>query len=35
MKSYANVQMYFTNRMSGIVAKKGRRMMGWNEDLRP
>lgn len=31
MKSYADVQMYFTNRMSGIVAKKGRRMMGWNE----
>lgn len=31
MKSYADVQMYFTNRMSDIVAKKGRRMMGWNE----
>ena len=31
MKSYADVQMYFTNRMSGIIAKKGRRMMGWNE----
>lgn len=31
MKSLADVQMYFTNRMSGIIAKKGRRMMGWNE----
>ena len=31
MKSYANVQMHFTNRMSGIIAQKGRRMMGWNE----
>lgn len=31
MKSYADVQMYFTNRMSGIIAQKGRRMMGWNE----
>ncbi len=31
MKSYADVQMHFTNRMSGIIAQKGRRMMGWNE----
>lgn len=31
LKSYADVQMYFTNRMSDIIAKKGRRMMGWNE----
>ncbi|WMB15701.1 beta-N-acetylhexosaminidase [Akkermansia muciniphila] len=31
MKNYADVQMYFTNRMSGIIAQKGRRMMGWNE----
>ena len=30
MKSYADVQMHFTNRMSGIIAQKGRRMMGWN-----
>ena len=34
MKSYANVQMHFTNRMSGIIAQKGRRMMGWNEIYR-
>lgn len=31
MKNYADVQMYFTNRMSGIIAQKGCRMMGWNE----
>lgn len=31
--SLADVHMYFTNRMSDIVAKKGRRMMGWNEIL--
>ena len=31
MRSYADVQMHFTNRMSGIIAQKGRRMMGWNE----
>lgn len=31
MKSYADVQMHFTNRMSGIIAQKGGRMMGWNE----
>lgn len=31
--SLSGVQMYFTNRMSDIVAKKGRRMMGWNEIL--
>lgn len=31
MRSYADVQMHFTNRMSGIIAQKGRNMMGWNE----
>lgn len=31
MKSLSDVQMYFTNRMSRIIAGKGRRMMGWNE----
>ena len=31
MNNLSDVQMYFTNRMSGIVAQKGRRMMGWNE----
>ena len=31
LKSLSDVQMHFTNRMSGIIAKKGRRMMGWNE----
>ncbi len=33
LKSMVDVQMYFTNRMSDIIAKKGRRMMGWNEIL--
>jgi len=27
----AQVQMYFTNRMSRFVESRGRRMMGWNE----
>ena len=31
LKSLSDVQMHFTNRMSGIIASKGRRMMGWNE----
>lgn len=31
MRSYADVQMHFTNRMSGIIAQKGHNMMGWNE----
>jgi hexosaminidase len=32
-KSVADVQIYFTNRMSRIIEAKGRRMMGWNEIL--
>ena len=31
LKTMADVQTYFTNRMSQIVAAKGRRIMGWNE----
>ncbi|MEG0333607.1 MAG: beta-N-acetylhexosaminidase [Akkermansia sp.] len=31
MKSFADVQLAFSNRVSKIVASKGRRMMGWNE----
>lgn len=31
LKTMADVQIYFTNRMSKIIEKKGRRMMGWNE----
>lgn len=31
LKTMADVQTYFTNRMSQIVASKGRRIMGWNE----
>ncbi len=33
MKTFADVQLAFSNRMSQIVAQKGRRMMGWNEIL--
>ncbi|MCK5619440.1 MAG: beta-N-acetylhexosaminidase, partial [Candidatus Krumholzibacteria bacterium] len=33
LKTYADVQIYFTNRMSHIIEEKGRRMMGWNEIL--
>ncbi len=33
LKSLNDVQTYFTNRMSQILAQKGRRMMGWNEIL--
>ncbi len=33
IKNLGGVQMYFSNRMSDIVSKKGRRMMGWNEIL--
>lgn len=29
--SGADVQIYFTNRLSQMLAKKGRRMIGWNE----
>jgi hexosaminidase len=32
-KTVADVQIYFTNRMSRIIEAKGRRMMGWNEIL--
>lgn len=31
LKTMADVQLYFTNRMAGIVQKKGRNIMGWNE----
>ena len=31
LKTVSDVQIYFTNRMSKIIAKKNRRMMGWNE----
>lgn len=31
LKTMADVQLYFTNRMAGIVQAKGRNMMGWNE----
>ena len=33
IKTLSDVQIYFTNRMSKIIADKGRRMMGWNEIL--
>ncbi|MHC4250668.1 MAG: beta-N-acetylhexosaminidase [Planctomycetota bacterium] len=33
MRRIHDVQTYFTNRISRIVEKKGRRMMGWNEIL--
>ncbi len=33
LKTPADVQIYFTNRISRDIAKKGRRMMGWNEIL--
>lgn len=33
LKTMADVQLYFTNRMAGIVQKKGRNVMGWNEIL--
>ncbi|SFF68767.1 beta-N-acetylhexosaminidase [Sunxiuqinia elliptica] len=29
--SYADLQVWFTNRMSNYIESKGRRMMGWNE----
>lgn len=31
IKNLGGVQMYFSNRMSEIIRKKGRRAMGWNE----
>lgn len=30
-KSYSDVQIYFTNRVSNFISNNGRRMMGWNE----
>jgi len=33
LKTMADVQLYFTNRVAGIVQKKGRNVMGWNEIL--
>jgi hexosaminidase len=33
LKTPADVQIYFTNRISRDIEKKGRRMMGWNEIL--
>ncbi|KIO76064.1 hypothetical protein TH53_17185 [Pedobacter lusitanus] len=31
LKSPADVQIWFTNKISKFIASKGRRMMGWNE----
>lgn len=31
LKTMADVQLYFTNRIAGIVQSKGRNIMGWNE----
>jgi len=31
LQTMADVQIYFTNRISKIIEAKGRRMMGWNE----
>lgn len=33
LKSFTDLQVYFTNRVSQIVKSKGRRMIGWNEIL--
>jgi len=33
LKSMADVQIYFTNRIAGIVQEKGLNIMGWNEIL--
>lgn len=33
LETMADVQLYFTNRMAGIVQEKGRNVMGWNEIL--
>ena len=33
LATMADVQLYFTNRMAGIVQAKGRNIMGWNEIL--
>jgi hexosaminidase len=31
LKTYADMQIYFTNRISNFIEKNGYRMMGWNE----
>ena len=31
LKTYADMQIYFTNRISAFIEKSGFRMMGWNE----
>jgi len=31
LKTYPDVQIYFTNRIASFIQKKGFRMMGWNE----
>lgn len=33
IRTFPDLQIMFTNRLSGILAKKGIRMMGWNEIL--
>ena len=33
LKTMADVQIYFTNRVAKIVESKGRNVMGWNEIL--
>ncbi len=33
LKTYPDVQVYFTNRIASFIEKKGFRMMGWNEIL--
>ena len=33
LKTYPDVQIYFTNRIASFIEKKGFRMMGWNEIL--
>lgn len=33
LKTYADLQVTFTNRISAYLTSKGRRMMGWNEIL--
>ncbi|MAD98415.1 MAG: glycoside hydrolase family 20 [Flavobacteriaceae bacterium] len=33
LKSPADLQVYFTNKISNFLQEKGRRMMGWNEIL--
>jgi len=33
LKTYTDVQMYFTNRMCNLIESKGARVIGWNEIL--